>query len=76
LRSAFHAPIVADMKKRFAAAVLWFYAGWVVGAMFAFAAGLTPIVAPMIGLLAAAMVARDPLSVVWSKAGSDPHNRD
>lgn len=56
------------MKKRIAAAILWFYAGWVIGALLAFAIGLTPALAPIIGTAAAAIVAGDPRRLIWSRA--------
>lgn len=58
------------MKKRISAAILWFYAGWGVGAMFAFATGLTPALAPILGTAAAAIVAGDPRCLIWSRASA------
>ena len=59
------------MKKRIAAAILWFYAGWVVGAMFAFVTGLPPVLAPILATAAAAVVAGDPRRLIWSVAPRD-----
>ena len=56
-----------DMKKRIAATILWFYAGWVVGALFAFATGLTPALAPILGTAAAAIIAGDPRHMIWAR---------
>ncbi len=58
------------MKKRILAAVLWFVAAWCVGAVIAFVAGLSPVIAPLAGTVAAAIVAGDPRAVIWRK-----HNR-
>jgi hypothetical protein len=55
-----------DMKKRAAAAVLWFYAGWFVGAIVAFAAGLPPVLGPVLGVAAATFVAADPRHMIWT----------
>lgn len=55
------------MKKRFAAAVLWFYTGWFVGAFVAYAAGLSPLLGPILGTAAAALVAGDPRHLIWTR---------
>lgn len=55
------------MKKRAAAAILWFYTGWFVGAFVAFAAGLSPVLAPVLGFAAAALVAGDPRRMIWTQ---------
>ena len=55
------------MKKRATATVLWFFTGWFVGAFVAFAAGLSPLFAPMIGVAAAAFVAGDPRNMIWTR---------
>ena len=55
------------MKKRAAAAVLWFFSGWFVGAFVAFAAGLSPALAPILGTAAAAIVAGDPRRMIWAR---------
>ena len=54
------------MKKRCAAAVLWFFTGWMVGSMVAFVAGLSPVLAPILGVAAAAIVAGDPRHLIWT----------
>ena len=56
--------MVRDMKKRIAAAALWFYAGWFVGAFFAFATGLSPALAPIVATAAAAILAGDPRRII------------
>jgi hypothetical protein len=54
------------MKKRAVSAFLWFYAGWFVGSAVAFAAGLSPLLAPILGIGAGAFVGRDPLGIIWT----------
>lgn len=53
------------MKKRAAAAILWFYTGWFVGAFVAFVTGLPPAAGPILGIAAALVVAGDPRHVIW-----------
>jgi hypothetical protein len=55
------------MKKRAAAAILWFYAGWYAGASIAFIAGLSPVLGPILGAAAATFVAGDPRHVIWTR---------
>jgi hypothetical protein len=55
------------MKKRAAAAILWFYAGWFVGASAAFATGLSPVLAPVLATAAAAIFAGDPRRMIWAR---------
>lgn len=55
------------MKKRVAAAILWFYTGWFVGAFVAFTAGVSPILGPILGTLAAAVIAGDPRHMIWTQ---------
>ena len=55
------------MKKRAAAAVLWFYTGWFVGAFVAFAAGLSPALGPILGVAAASIIAVDPRRLIWTR---------
>jgi hypothetical protein len=52
--------IVADMKKRVLAAVLWFYAGWFAGASAAAFFELGPAIGPIVGTAAALAVALAP----------------
>ncbi len=54
------------MKKRVAATILWFYAGWYTGAMIASLAGLSPVLGPIIGTAAAAIIAGDPRRIIWT----------
>lgn len=55
------------MKKRIAAAVLWFYTGWFVGAFLAFALNITPALSPILATAAAAIIAGDPRRIIWSR---------
>ena len=59
-----------DMKKRITAAVLWFLAGWALGAMVAFAIGAPSALAPVLAIGAAAFVARDPRQIIWARSGT------
>ena len=54
------------MKKRILAAVLWFFAGWCVGAMLAFMVGVSPVLAPIIAVVAASIFAGDPRRIIWT----------
>lgn len=58
-----HVAVVAHrvlMLKRFAPLALWFYAGWTLGAMLAYATGVNDLIGPVLGLTAAAMFAAGP----------------
>jgi hypothetical protein len=63
------------MMKRIAAAVLWFYAGWVAGAMLAFVLGISVALAPIVAVTAAALVAGDPRRLIWFKTRSETATR-
>jgi hypothetical protein len=54
------------MKKRAVSAILWFYSFWCVGAMIAFAFGLTPVLGLVLGTAAAAIFAGDPRGIIWT----------
>jgi hypothetical protein len=56
------------MKKRALAAVLWFYAIWYAGAMIAQAFALSPVLGPILGTAAAALIAGDPRGIIWTKS--------
>jgi hypothetical protein len=58
------------MTKRFLAAMLWFYAGWYAGAMVADFLGISPLLGPVIGAAAAALVAGDPRRIIWNRQQS------
>jgi hypothetical protein len=53
------------MSKRIAVAVLWFLCGWFVGDLSAYVLGVHEILAPILGVAAAALSAGDPLGVIW-----------
>ena len=55
------------MKKRASAALLWFYAAWYLGAMIAHMLGLSPVLGPILGTAAAAIVAGDPRRIIWTR---------
>ena len=51
--------------KRIAAASLWFVAGWMLGAMAAFALNLPTALAPALGVLSAILIVADPAGLLW-----------
>ncbi len=61
--------------KRSAATVLWFLTGWMVGAMAAFAFGLSEGIAPVIAVAAAFVVALDPARVLWGASSGSAVSR-
>jgi hypothetical protein len=63
------------MKKRIAAGVLWFYAGWVAGAMIAFVLGISPMLAPIVAAAATGLVVSDPRRLIWTDAPSTTGRR-
>lgn len=62
------------MKQRVLAGLLWFYAGWYLGALVADSLGVSQALGPIIGAAAAALIAGDPRGVIWAKRG--PRLRD
>lgn len=60
------------MKKRILSALLWFYAGWYGGAILAAFLSLDPRIGPVIGAVAAVLIAGDPFGVVWQRRPSAP----
>jgi hypothetical protein len=64
------------MTKRVAAGLLWFYAGWCLGATIAFELDLSPALGPIFGTAFAAIVAGDPRRIIWSRgrAAPDPNS--
>ena len=54
------------MKKRIAAAFLWFYTGWYGGAILAELLAVSPILGPIIGAAAAALIVGDPRRIIWT----------
>ncbi|HEX8940081.1 MAG TPA: hypothetical protein VF763_07945 [Candidatus Limnocylindrales bacterium] len=55
----------AAMTKRVIAALLWFYAGWSLGAMLAFVLGISPALGPILGAAGAMVIAGDPRHIIW-----------
>ena len=53
------------MRKRAAAAILWFFAGWYAVAFAAMLLDLSPFLGPIGGTIAAALVAGDPFHLIW-----------
>jgi hypothetical protein len=47
------------MAKRMLSAVLWFYTGWYAGAILAHLLGVAPIFGPVVGAIAATLMAGD-----------------
>ena len=58
------------MNKRIAAAVLWFFAGWYIGAYVAVFFAISGVIGPILGISAAALFAVDPRQVIWQRNGS------
>ena len=57
----------AGMFKKRLTAILWFFTGWTVGAMAALAFGASPLVGPIVGVLAALAVSWDPAGLIWNR---------
>jgi hypothetical protein len=55
------------MKKRVLSAFLWFYCGWYAGAMLAAFLGVSPVLGPIVGAVAATLIAGDPRRVIWTR---------
>ena len=62
------------MNKRVAAGLLWFFAGWYLGAMIAFHVGISDALGPILGALFAAFVVMDPIGRIWSRSRSAPRS--
>jgi hypothetical protein len=60
------------MTKRLLATLLWFYTGWYAGALLADFLGLNPLLGPIIGAAAAAVIAGDPRRIIWTARGVGP----
>jgi hypothetical protein len=58
------------MKKRVAATLLWFYSMWYAGAMIATLFGLSPVLGPILGTAAAAIVGGDPRHLIWARSAA------
>jgi hypothetical protein len=68
MRGSREAADAASMKKRALAAVLWFFAGWYGGALIAMFTGASPYLGPVLGTVAAALVAGDPFGWIWIRS--------
>jgi hypothetical protein len=55
------------MKKRVFAGVLWLYATWYAWSVIATLIGVSTAPGPLFGLLAALLLAGDPLHRIWSQ---------
>jgi hypothetical protein len=55
------------MSKRTLATSLWFLTGWTLGLIVAFAAGLPSLLGPVLAVLLAAVVYRDPSGRLWPR---------
>lgn len=62
---------MARMSKRILAAVLWFFAGWYLGAFIAFTIGVPDLLGPILGVASAAVFAGDPLGVIWTRSSAE-----
>lgn len=60
------------MKKRFLAALLWFYTGWYAGAILADVVGVSPVLGPLIGAVTAALIVGDPRRIIWTAKSIAP----
>jgi hypothetical protein len=54
------------MKKRVLAAFLWFYTGWYAGALVANLLEVSPMLGPILGAAAAAIIVGDPRRIIWT----------
>jgi len=58
------------MAKRILALFLWFYVGWYAGAIIASSLDLTAALGPILGTVAAALIAGDPMHRIWKPRAS------
>ena len=59
-----------DMNKRVVITVLWFFAGWGIGAGLADLLALNDLVGPLVGIAIAALIGADPMHVLWPRQTS------
>ena len=65
------------MNVRIASGVLWFLAGWAVGAVFSRALGISQVIDPLVGAAWAALIVGDPRHILWRvRAASSDAVRD
>ena len=60
------------MGKRIASGVLWLLAGWYLGNILAYHAGWNMLFGPVLGIVAAVIVAGDPFGLLWRRAADPP----
>jgi len=60
------------MNRRLFAGALWFLTGWFTGSVFAFMAGLDPVLAPVVAIAAATIVVTDPRKIIWTPRATNP----
>ena len=61
------------MKKRLFATLVWFYAAWYGGAVIAYFLDVSPLLGPVMGIAAAALIGIDPRGRVWvTKKATQP----
>jgi hypothetical protein len=53
-------------RKRVAAAILWFFAGWYAASFVAFLLGAPDVLGPIVGAVLAAVFAGDPFGRIWT----------
>jgi hypothetical protein len=56
------------MVKRAAIALVWFYTGWYAGAAILHFLGLTPMLGPVVGVVAALVTVLNPNGLIWKSA--------
>ena len=64
------------MTKRILATVLWFYTGWYAGALIADFLTVSPMLGPIIGAAAAALIAGDPRRIIWNARSAAKATRE
>ena len=62
------------MTKRIIAAVVWFYAGWYLGAELAMVLSLSPLLGPILGGAAAIFIVTSPGRIMWHTRSRVPHS--
>ena len=67
---------MTPMTKRILATVLWFYTGWYAGAIIADFLSVSPMLGPIIGAAAAALIAGDPRRIIWTARSATKATRE
>lgn len=60
------------MKRRIAAALLWFYVGWLAWSIIAWVTALPEVGGPILGTVLAALFAGDPMGRIWGGSRARP----